>query len=99
MYFNSHLFYSLQITKLEASVHKVDISTTTVTIRENDCELKNCCLADPTGSISLSLWDSQIDQVEEGQSYIFTNLSTRKYNDKTTLTATRTSISHLYTKK
>ncbi len=69
----------------------MDISTTTVTIRENDCELKNCCLADPTGSISLSLWDSQIDQVEEGQSYIFTNLSTRKYNDKTTLTATRTS--------
>ncbi len=69
----------------------MDISTTTVTIRENDCELKNCCIADTSGTITLSLWDSQIDQVEEGKSYIFTNLSTRRFNDKTTLTTTRSS--------
>ncbi len=57
-------------------------STTTVTIRENDCELKNGCLADTTGTIILSLWDSQIDQVLVEKTYTFTNLSTRKFNDK-----------------
>jgi len=83
-------FYSLQITKLEASVYSMDVTTSTVTIRENDCEVKTCCLADETGIISLSLWDTQIDFVNVGRAYSFTNLSTRIFNDNITLTTTRT---------
>ncbi|XP_067278206.1 uncharacterized protein [Pseudorasbora parva] len=79
------------ITRLEASVQKMDITSSTVTIRDNNCEVRSCCLADATGSITLSLWDSQIDLVEEGRTYTFTNLSTRQYNDNTTLTTTRLS--------
>lgn len=66
-------------------------SSMTITTRDNDCEVKNCCLADGTGTIQLSIWDSQIDMVEAGRSYSFTNLTTRKFNDKTTLTTTHSS--------
>jgi len=69
----------------------MDISNKTVTINGNDCELKTCWLADKTGVIALSLWDAQIELVETGKSYSFTNLSTRKFSDNTTLTTTRTS--------
>lgn len=77
----------------------MDISTSTVTIRENDCELKTCCLADATGTISLSLWDTQISLVDVGKTYIFTNLSTRQFNEKITLTTTRaTTITPIHKK-
>jgi len=69
----------------------MDISNTTVTINDSDSELKTCWLADKTGTIALSLRDSQIELVEAGKSYCFTNLTTRKFCENTTLTTTRTS--------
>ncbi|KAL2076442.1 hypothetical protein ACEWY4_027970 [Coilia grayii] len=49
-------------------------------------ELRVFEICDPTGQTALTLWDRQILSVQEGKSYRFTALSTRKEGDRTVLT-------------
>jgi len=91
MYFNYDIIFFMTDHQTESNSPEMDISNTTVTINENDCELKTCWLADTPGVIALSLWDAQIELVEAGKSYSFTNLATRKFCDNISLTTTRTS--------
>ncbi|MGL5899886.1 MAG: hypothetical protein ACRCZW_09555 [Lactobacillaceae bacterium] len=92
-----HFFHSLQISKLDAAVCKIEPCSTTVTVRETDCEVRTCYIADETATIELSLWEKHIELVQPNQSYSFTNLTTRTYRDITTLTTTRqTTITPLH---
>ncbi|KAL2076315.1 hypothetical protein ACEWY4_028087 [Coilia grayii] len=50
-------------------------------------ELRVFEICDPTGQTALTLWDRQIMSVQEGKSYRFTALSTRKEGDRTVLTS------------
>ncbi|KAG9273895.1 hypothetical protein AMEX_G10668 [Astyanax mexicanus] len=74
---------------LEAAVCSMDDSPTMVNIRQSQCEVLNCCIGDRTSRIQLSLWDNQMSMVKEGQSYTFTNLSTRNFMGQLVLTSTR----------
>ncbi|KAL2076441.1 hypothetical protein ACEWY4_027969 [Coilia grayii] len=49
-------------------------------------ELRMFEICDPTGQTALTLWDRQILSVQEGKSYRFAALSTRKEGDRTVLT-------------
>lgn len=80
--------------KLLATVCNIDGASTMVTVRDSESEVKSCQIGDQTGTIQLSLWDGQIDLVQLGKTYMFTNLSTRSFNGKTTLTTTRNTIMH-----
>jgi len=60
-----------------------------VTAYDTQSEVKTCRIGDMTGIIPLSLWDSLMDQVVTGRTYEFTNLSTRLFNGRITLTTTR----------
>jgi len=60
-----------------------------ISICDTESEVKTCIIGDLTGTILMSLWDSQIDAVKIGRTYEFTNLSTREFNGKTNLTTTR----------
>ncbi|KAL2076435.1 hypothetical protein ACEWY4_027963 [Coilia grayii] len=48
-------------------------------------ELRVFEICDPTGQTALTLWDRQILSVQEGKSYRFAALSTRKEGDRTVL--------------
>ncbi|MGL4763662.1 MAG: hypothetical protein ACRC2N_01290 [Aeromonas sp.] len=54
------------------------ISSRIVTVNGSDCELKEVMIADGTGQISVTLWDSFVSQAEGGLSYSFKELSTRE---------------------
>ncbi|KTF97910.1 hypothetical protein cypCar_00047470 [Cyprinus carpio] len=49
-----------------------------VTVRGSDVELKEVVICDGTGEISVTLWDSYVNQAEGGKSYAFKNLCTRE---------------------
>lgn len=51
-------------------------------------EVKVFTVCDPTGQTSLSVWEAQIVSVQEGKSYQFKALSTRKQGDLTVITTT-----------
>lgn len=72
-----------------ATICSMDEASAMVTVRDSESEVKTCKIGDPTGTIQLSLWDSQIDTVQLGKTYTFTNMSTRSFNGQTTLTTTR----------
>lgn len=84
-----NFFYSLQVSKLEAAVYQIEASRNTVTVRDIECEVWTCFIADSTATIELSLWEKHIDLVQTDRSYTFTNLTTSTYRDNTTLTTTR----------
>ncbi|KAL0152503.1 hypothetical protein M9458_052226, partial [Cirrhinus mrigala] len=60
-----------------------------VNIRGTDWELKTCQVADSTSSMELTLWETYMEAVKTSESYTFTNLTTRNYNGKLSLTTTR----------
>lgn len=60
-----------------------------VSVRDTQSEVKSYEIGDTTGVIRISLWDKQIEKVQQGHTYIFTNLSTRQFNGKVNLTTTR----------
>ena len=49
----------------------------------------NCWINDETGGIQIALWDNFINDVHQGNSYDFTNLMTKRYQQKTFLQSTR----------
>ncbi|XP_060798216.1 uncharacterized protein LOC132900205 [Neoarius graeffei] len=54
-------------------------------------EVKAFAVCDPTGQTSLSVWGAQVVSVQEGRSYRFDALDTRKQGDLTVLTTTPSS--------
>ncbi|XP_030200223.1 caspase-9-like [Gadus morhua] len=63
-----------------------------VSVRGNMLELKKCHVADTTGMIRLSLWGGCIGQVEQGVSYVLTNLAVRKEGEMILTTTKDTTI-------
>ena len=51
-------------------------------------ELKQFCVCDRSGQTKLNLWEDKIGMVKESRCYHITNLATRRYGDKTTITST-----------
>ncbi|XP_060798516.1 uncharacterized protein LOC132900440 [Neoarius graeffei] len=59
-------------------------------------EVKEFAVCDPTGQTSPSVWGAQVVSVQEGRSYQFDALATRKQGDLTVLTTTpSTAISEI----
>jgi len=52
-------------------------------------ELKQLSVCDKSGQTKLTLWEQKIGLVKEGRSYRLTNLATRRYGEKTTITSSR----------
>ncbi|KAK7158479.1 hypothetical protein R3I94_004945 [Phoxinus phoxinus] len=77
------------VLKLNATVSSIKRTSSMVSAHDTQSEVKTCKIGDLTGTILLSLWDSQIDDVTCGRTYEFTNLTTRSYNGVTNLTTTR----------
>lgn len=84
-----NIFYHLQISRLEAAVYDMQPSSNTITFWNKECEVRTCFIADTTADIELVLWEGHIGLVKTNNSYTFTNLTTRHFNGKTTLTTTR----------
>ena len=61
----------------------------TVYVYGNQLEVKDCHVADHTGTIRLSLWGGLIGQVEQDESYVLTDLSVWK-GGELFLTSTKT---------
>ncbi|KAM7416684.1 hypothetical protein PAMA_018644 [Pampus argenteus] len=55
-------------------------------------ELKELRVCDRSGQTKLTLWEEEIAMVQDSKSYHITNLSTRKFEEKTMLTSSRHSI-------
>ncbi|XP_041957558.1 uncharacterized protein LOC121715727 [Alosa sapidissima] len=56
------------------------------------CELKSFEICDSTGQTALTVWERHILSVQEGRSYRFATLSTRKEEDRTVLTTTPSTV-------
>ena len=63
-----------------------------VDVRWDMLELKKCHVADHTGKMLLRLWKGCIGQVEQGVSYVLTNLSVRKEGEMILTTTPNTTI-------
>ncbi|CAM4735650.1 unnamed protein product [Leuciscus chuanchicus] len=53
------------VLKLNATISSLNKTSTMMTIRETESEVKSCRIGDQTGMIQLSLWDNQIDMLLE----------------------------------
>ena len=56
------------------------------------CELKLFEICDPTGHTALTVWERHILSVQDGRSYRFATLATRKEGDRTVLTTTPSTV-------
>lgn len=65
------------------------MSPSSVKITNTQCEVLNCTNADTTATITLALWNSLINKVKLGQTYTYTYLSTRSFNNTLSVTTTR----------
>ncbi|XP_062386831.1 uncharacterized protein LOC134075278 [Sardina pilchardus] len=73
---------TINVRVLRATAHRV------VQVRETSCELRVFEVCDATGQTSLTVWDRLIVSVQDGWSYRFQTLATRKEGDRTVLTTT-----------
>ncbi|CAL8369739.1 unnamed protein product [Arctogadus glacialis] len=64
--------------KIQAKVVWLQAASKMVNVHGDMLELKECHVADDTKKIRLSLWEGLIGDVEEGVSYVLTNLAVRK---------------------
>lgn len=78
----------VQIPTLKAKVTKIE-SVKNVFFNKTEAEVMNCWITDETGGIQIALWDNFISDVYQGNSYNFTNLMTKRYQQKTFLQSTR----------
>ncbi|RXN14781.1 hypothetical protein ROHU_008896 [Labeo rohita] len=78
----------LTVGELEAKVLPRAAVSKIVLVKEEECELKEIWVADTTGKIKLTLWDSLISQVHVSKSYSFSNLTTRGIQGDIILTTT-----------
>ncbi|XP_073690957.1 uncharacterized protein [Garra rufa] len=74
--------------ELEAKVLPRAAASKIVLVKEEECELKEIWVADTTGEIKLTLWDSLIPQVHVSKSYSFSILAKRHIQGDIILTAT-----------
>ncbi|XP_026100741.1 uncharacterized protein LOC113071649 [Carassius auratus] len=74
--------------ELEAKVLSRAALSKIVLVNREECELKEIWVADTTGEIKLTLWDSLISQVDVSKSYCFSNLATREMQGVIRLTTT-----------
>lgn len=80
-------FLFVQVCEIDARVMQAT-ATKIVPLNGQPAELKTYEVCDPTGQTALTLWNRQIVEVEEGGSYRFTSLATRKEGSRTVLTGT-----------
>ncbi|TKS65832.1 hypothetical protein D9C73_028361 [Collichthys lucidus] len=66
-------------------------ASTIVQLDDGPRELKEFRVCDRSGQTKLTLWEEKIVMVQDSKSYHITNLSTRKFGEKTTLTSSRLS--------
>lgn len=63
-------------------------SSRVVPLNGDPMKVTEFAVCNPTGQTSLSVWGAQIVSVQEGRSYRFEGLATRKQADATVLTTT-----------
>jgi len=59
-----NIFSLLQVSRLEAAVYNMEPSSSTVSFRNKECEVRTCFIADSTADIELALWEGHIDLVK-----------------------------------
>ncbi|XP_033730789.1 uncharacterized protein LOC117320249 [Pecten maximus] len=81
---------------ITAKIMDIDDQITNIQTKSGrNLPLKNCDVADISGSIRVSLWDTHIDQVNLHNSYMFDNLTVKDFDSKRYLSTTvKTTISN-----
>ena len=67
-----------QLLTVSGMVSNLTDSKVVKTKAKRDISVRECQLTDPTSSVKLVMWDSFVDKVQEGKTYVFNNLRLKR---------------------
>lgn len=67
-----------QLLSVSGMVSNLTDSKVVKTKASRDISVRECQLTDPTGSVKLVMWDSFVDKVQEGKTYVFNNVRLKR---------------------
>lgn len=81
-----------QIGLITGRIVHLNVRTKNVEYQGRQLETKTSILEDITGKIKVQLWEDQVGSVSYGETYQFTNLTTREFKGELFLTTTKDTI-------